>query len=132
MHGAYPSGLNSRRLSSDHEFVCVGNDDGIHWWVLYGAGLPKNVTMDFTPKAPGVGKLECGIAPGKVLFLKDDKSVANTWSKLIATPDFTMEAQSKHSAFNDINGLYIDESLFEAGSFKGLRVIADRFGKSVR
>ena len=106
----------ARRSSSDHEFLCVGCDDGLHWWVLYGTGLylqangsicADAVQMDvrrtrvsctaqllcrlfldwcascaqFAPKAPAVGLLHCRIEPGKVLFLKDDKSVANTWSR---------------------------------------------------
>lgn len=69
------------RASTDKEFLCVGCDDGVHWWVLYGTGLPDAVQMDFAPKAPQVGLLNCGLEPGKVLFLKDDKSVGNTWSQ---------------------------------------------------
>jgi len=130
----------ARRSSSDHEFLCVGCDDGLHWWVLYGTGLylqangsicADAVQMDFAPKAPAVGLLHCRIEPGKVLFLKDDKSVANTWSRLTATAEFALEPQRKHATFNEINGLYVDAA-FRPGSFAGMRVFSDRRGKSLR
>jgi hypothetical protein len=44
------------------------------------------------------------------------------------------EVATKHAAFNDVNGLYVDASIYKPGSssFAGIRVISDRLGKIMR
>jgi len=38
----------SRTRSNSNQFVCLGNDDGVHWWTLYGS---------FTDKPSGAVKM---------------------------------------------------------------------------
>eukprot|EP00961_Rhodomonas_salina_P047132 632815-Rhodomonas_salina.2 len=115
-------------------FVCIGCDDGVHWWTLSGKFSDVStgaIDMDFTPKAPGVGFLKCKYVPGALSFLDGDK-IANTWSRLTANSGVALEPQTKHAAFNDFNGLYVDPAIFKAGSFAGIRVVSDRLGKIMR
>lgn len=142
---------NSNKIDG---IVCIGCDDGIHWWTLTGTILPpeqqddgSNITklsMDFTPKAPGVGLLRCGFdhVKGALHFYDDDNEevIGNTWSRLTTTSSFSsssssslplLELQTKHSAFNDCNGLYVDPTLTKPGSFAGWRVVSDRVGKYI-
>ena len=126
------------------KFTTIGCDDGYHFWMLageftggaYGEEGALAVDMDFTPKAPGVGLLKCSYAPGSLSFLNDDGiTVGNTWSRLkakAAAADMLLERASKHSAFNEVNGLYVDLSIYKPGSFAGIRVISDRLGKFLR
>lgn len=130
------------------KFTTIGCDDGYHFWMLAGeftGGASGKegalaVDMDFTPKAPGVGLLKCSYAPGALSFLNDDGiTVGNTWSRLKANAaaaegleDPLLERATKHSAFNEVNGLYVDLSIYKPGSFAGIRVISDRLGKFLR
>lgn len=139
--------------NANKDFVCIGNDDGVHFWTLKGSFLTNEnagqedqqqgdqattasarVQMDFTPKAPGVGLLQCSLQPGALSFLNENNGeTTNTWSRLKATPpDFTLVEQTVHDAFNNINGLYVDLTIFRPGSFAGIRVVSDRLGKFVR
>lgn len=124
------------RTSPDSkEFVCIGNDDGFHFWTLEGKFTGDDddsaVEMDFTPKAPGVGLLQCSYQPGALSFLNDNKEVANTWSRLTPTTDFALTEQTKHDAFNNVNGLYVDLKVFQPGSYAGIRLVSDRLGKFI-
>ena len=84
--------------------------------------LPK-ISMDFTPKAPGVGLLQCRYDPGAFHFFEDDgTTIGNTWSRLTSTPELKLEKQTKLAAFNDINGLYVDPDIFGSNGFAGIRV----------
>jgi hypothetical protein len=124
-----------RSKEGDDEFLCIGCDDGVHFWVLNGKFSDAStgaVDMDFTPKAPGVGMLKCSYSPGALSFLNDDGAVGNTWSRLKPTGDFDLETQTKHGAFNDVNGLYVDPTVYKPGSFAGIRVVSDRLGKIMR
>jgi hypothetical protein len=130
--------LCGRVTKDSKQFVTIGCDDGVHFWVLTGEFTdPTNsngaVDMDFTPKAPGVGRLKCSYVPGALSFLGDDGKVENTWSRLIPTDDFELLLQTKHAAFNDVNGLYVDPAMYKPGSssFAGIRVVSDRLGKMV-
>lgn len=141
----------ARRRDDKSEFLCIGCDDGIHFWTLYGKVQDENtgkVVMDFTPKAPGVGLLQCGFditshkegeegGGGALHFYESEfgiSAIGNTWRRLYATSDFAMEPQLKHAAFNDINGLYVDPEIFDQTKkgFAGIRVISDRLGKLIR
>ena len=136
-----------RSTTSSTDFTCIGCDDGIHWWTLTGAfvigakasDVVKKITMDFTPKAPGVGLLQCGFddktGAGVLYFYEDDGStIENTWSRLKPSPDFALGPQLKHAVFNDINGLYVDPEIYDKdkSTFAGIRVISDRLGKYIR
>jgi hypothetical protein len=124
-----------RNKEAPERFLCIGCDDGFHFWVLTGefSDLPTGaVTMDFTPKAPGVGLLQCSYVPGALSFLGDDGKTENTWSRLVPGGDFDLTVQTKHDAFNNVNGLYVDPSIYQPGSFAGIRVVSDRFGKIMR
>jgi hypothetical protein len=134
------------------KFTTIGCDDGYNFWTLTGEstgsasvgeeGAPFAVDMDFTPKAPGVGLLKCSYTPGALSFLNDDGTVGNTWSRLKpkavdATADAAeglelLEKATKFSAFNEVNGLYVDLSVYKPGSFAGIRVVSDRLGKILR
>lgn len=130
-----------RQDPSSKDFLCIGNDDGIHWWTLKGTftedttptqEVVAKIDMDFTPKAPGVGLLQCGFQAnkGNLHFYQDDGStIGNTWSRLVATDRLELEPQVQHAAFNDVNGLYVDPDLFQKNSFAGIRVVSDRIGK---
>jgi len=118
------------------KFLCIGCDDGFHFWVLTASFADEttgSVDMDFTPKAPGVGMLKCSYAPGALSFLEDDgKTVGNTWSRLRPTAGFDLTRETRFAAFNQFNGLYIDPDLYKPGSFAGIRVMSDRLGKIIR
>jgi hypothetical protein len=124
-----------RHEEAPEKFLCIGCDDGFHFWVLTGefTDLATGaVSMDFTPKAPDVGLLQCSYVPGALSFLGNDGKGENTWSRLVPGNDFDLAVQTKHDAFNNVNGLYVDPSIYKPGSFAGLRVVSDRFGKTVR
>ena len=145
-----------RETTNSTNFTCIGCDDGIHFWTLTGALVDnddssttttddddtvKKVIMDFTPKAPGVGRLQCGFdskqGAGVLHFYEDDgSSIGNTWSRLKPSPDFGLEIQMKHAAFNDVNGLYVDPKIFDMqqkdNNFAGIRIVSDRLGKYIR
>jgi hypothetical protein len=124
-----------RNQQVPEKFVCIGCDDGYHFWVLNGEFTDLDsgaLDMDFTPKAPGVGLLKCSYQPGALSFLGDDGKVGNTWSRLVPTSDFDLAGQTKHDAFNNVNGMYIDPSIYKPGSFAGIRVVSDRLGKFIR
>lgn len=150
LSGPWYGGLRflARPSPSSTDFTCIGCDDGIHFWTLNGsfggeknaAGVEK-VTMDFTPKAPGVGVLQCGFdaasGAGVLHFYEDDgTSIGNTWSRMKPSPDFGLEKQLKHAAFNDVNGLYVDPDIFDKNDaknkFAGIRIVSDRLGKYIR
>lgn len=123
------------KKDSPQDFVCIGSDDGIYFWTLKGKYTDINaglIDMDFTPKAPGVGNLKCSYVPGALSFLENDGSVGNTWSRLTPNSEFDLVTQTKHDAFNNVNGLYVDPSIYKPGSFAGIRVVSDRLGKIVR
>ena len=139
----------SSQNTKDPNFVCIGCDDGIHFWTLTGTFTdltekPNKITMDFTPKAPGVGLLQCGFdsQAGAIHFYEDDgRTIGNTWRRLQATMDsnFALEQQFQHAAFNDVNGLYVDPETFNqtkkvstSSKFAGIRVVSDRLGKYIR
>lgn len=124
-----------RTTDTAQDFVCIGSDDGFHFWTLKGAYTDMAlgaIDMDFAPKAPGVGMLKCSYVPGALSFLENDGSVGNTWSRLKPIKAFGLAIQTKHAAFNDVNGLYVDPSIYKSGSFAGIRVVSDRLGKIVR
>ena len=130
------------------DVVCIGCDDGIHFWTLYGSfsdskdnSSIQTFTMDFTPKALGVGLLQCGfdetLGHGGIHFYEDDGStIGNAWRRLMATTDGSLwQVQTQHSAFNDINGLYMSDNTTtttNTNPFAGMRVISDRKGKIIR
>jgi hypothetical protein len=64
--------------------------------------------------------------------LKDDGTVGNTWSRLKPTDTEILTSQTKHSASNNVNGLYADPSIYRSGSFAGIRALSDRLGNIVR
>ena len=154
-----------------NKFITIGCDDGFHWWVLTGKFTNKSkghIDMDFTPKAPGVGMLKCSYKPGALSFLKKEDTdniiglqstavVDNIWSRLIAPPEYLrcgihehFKAEIKHAAFNNVNGLFFDSTIYNIAhannsesksssslsssslSFAGMRVISDRLGKIIR
>jgi hypothetical protein len=117
------------------KFTTIGCDDGFYFWVLTGEFTDMETgasTMDFTPKAPGVGLLKCSYAPGALSFLDNNGKVGNTWSRLLAINGFDLDVATKHAAFNDVNGLYVDPLVYKPGSFAGIRVVSDRLGKILR
>jgi hypothetical protein len=142
--------------NNNEKFITIGCDDGFNWWVLSGKftnNKIKNgdIDMDFTPKAPGVGMLKCSYKPGSLSFLDTDDNtgittVDNIWSRLIATAakddsiddesrlPRLLQVETKHAAFNNINGLFVDLNIYKTGSssFAGIRVISDRLGKIIR
>lgn len=133
----------SPRPDDASKFICIGCDDGIHFWVLNGCfvgdtvaadGTGRAVTMDFSPKAPGVGLLNCSYEPGRLSFLggAEGKTIENTWSRLKPTAEFETTPLGKHDAFNSVNGMWIDPSLQKSGTFAGLRIASDRFGKWIQ
>jgi hypothetical protein len=118
------------------QIQCIGCDDGVHFWTLrveMQTGITGIMTIDFTPKAPGVGLLKCKYRAGDISFLEEDgATVGNTWSRLIPTDEFDLDVEQKHSAFNDVNGLHVDESIYKhGGGFAGIRVVSDRLGKII-
>jgi hypothetical protein len=124
-----------RNKSAPSKFVTIGCDDGVHFWMLGGQFTDARlgtVDLDFTPKAPHVGMLKCLYVPGALSFLGDDNKIENTWSRLNADSSFDLDVATKHAAFNDVNGLYVDMSLFKPGSFAGIRVVTDQIGKIKR
>ena len=130
-------GIRICAKTTPDEFLCIGCDDGLAFWVLKGAFTDDDgamIEMDFSPKAPGVGLLKCSYSAtaGTIDFLDNDGSVGNTWSRLKPTADFDLKMQTKHIAFNDVNGLYMDPSICKPGSFAGIRVVSDRLGKIMR
>lgn len=112
-------------------FLAVGCDDGIHFWILSGKYVDDGkIEMDFAPKVPGVGLLQCRYEPGALSFLEPDGvTVGNTWSRLACDGNFEIAPLAKHGAFNEINGMYFDPSIYAKGSFAGLRIVSDRVGK---
>ncbi|CAB9506530.1 expressed unknown protein [Seminavis robusta] len=132
----------STTSSTGTDFVCIGCDDGIHWWTLTGTfndlkASPPKVTMDFTPKAPGVGLLQCAFestsSTGSLHFYEEDgTTIGNTWARLTPTQDFDLQTLTKHPAFNDVNGLYVDTDIYKPGTnFAGIRLVSDRIGKFI-
>jgi hypothetical protein len=128
-------GIRVCATTATKKLLVLGSDDGHHFWTLEGkfANDDTAVAMDFTPKAPGVGLLQCLYPTGKIEFLDaDGTTVSNTWSRLTATESFKLQDQTKHDAFNNVNGFYVDRAIFTPGSFAGIRVVSDRLGKSLR
>jgi hypothetical protein len=126
---------NKDGTSTPSEFTTIGCDDGFYFWVLTGEFTDMGtgaINMDFTPKAPGVGLLKCSYAPGALSFLDDNGKVGNTWSRLLASSEFDLAVATKHPAFNNVNGLYVDPLVYKPGSFAGIRVVSDRLGKILR
>lgn len=130
-----------RATEDAKDFVCIGCDDGIHFWTLLGEftdATTGKIRMDFTPKAPGVGLLQCKFEGNKGalhFYEEDGTTIGNTWSRLTASsPGLELTPETKHSAVNDINGLYVDPNMFGKSEnlLAGLRIISDRKGKILR
>lgn len=127
-------GLRFIASSNDTKFTTIGCDDGVHFWTLTGEFIDNNASMDFGPKAPGVGVLPCRYrTPGALEFLESDGSVGNTWSRLLPPHEPLLDVATQHTAFNNVNGLFVNTSLYtNDGSFAGVRAISDRLGKYIR
>ena len=75
----HPNGFRMLKLSNDGTVTIVGNDDAKTGVVfkLHGRVIGTSIEIDFTPKAPRVGKL-AGVWDGSGIVFAD----GNRWTKV--------------------------------------------------